>query len=228
MITTFMGPTAVYFAVRRWLHQRQAWQWWHKQQTARLHEQAESIRDDLLQQTFAFRRYLESTLATQPDTDQTQQWLERFQIFYASLERLSNQLSPPFLADSLPLALQFMIQNWQYTHPDLTVDFRAPSDWSEKSAYNNQIILSVLTGLIELLVPIENSKQVLHIVLKRQEKLCVLTVSIPGHQPQSGQPFTSRPEVKHLKKIFSSLIAGRLEIVTEASGLTGQLYWQDN
>lgn len=227
MRTTFVGTTNLYFIVQRWLRQRQAWQWWHNQQTARLHEQAEAIRDDLLQQTFAFRRYLESSLAAHPDVEQTQQWLDSFQLFYTTLERLSNQLSPPFIADSLPLALQFMAQTWQHTYKGLTVELDVPRDWSQASTDNNQVILSVIAGMIELVVPVDGSEQQVHITLRRQDTLCTLTFQQINQLSIDPASVANTPEIKHLKEIFCSLTAGQLEVSTAASGLMGQLRWHE-
>lgn len=223
---TLAGTTALCFAVRR--RQRRAWQWWHQRQTDQLHKQAESIRDDLLQQTFAFRRYLESTLADHgehSDTE-TEQWLERFQAFYQSLERLSDRLSPPFIDDGLPLALQFMVQTWQQSYPGLTVLLDVPSDWPEQSANNNPIILSVITGIIELLPSVEGCQ--LQINLERKDSLCKL-IFTQKHDPATGKTLCAKtPEIKHLKEVFRSLTAGRLDIVTSETGLSGQLCWQDS
>lgn len=229
MITTLVGTTTLYFTVRRWLRQRQAWQWWHQRQTAQLHQQAESIRDDLLQQTFAFRRYLESTLADNcdhADTEQAEQWLERFQSFYRSLEQLSDRLSPPFIEDSLPLALQFMVQTWQHSYPGLTVRLDIPSDWPGPSVNKNPIILSVMTGIIELLTPVDGYQ--LQITLERQDNLCQITFKQENHQATGKKMCAKAPEITHLKEIFRSLTAGRLDIVINEAGLTGQLCWQDS
>ncbi|MEM8613713.1 MAG: hypothetical protein AAGF93_16940 [Cyanobacteria bacterium P01_H01_bin.105] len=228
VIMTLVGSTTLYLAMRRWLRQRQAWQWWHRRQTDQLHQQAEAIRDDLLQQTFAFRRYLEDTLTTQPDSAQTEQWLERFQAFYHSLERLSDQLSPPFVADSLPLALQFMVSTWQRSHPGLIIQLSVPADWPEQSAENNPAILSIITGLIELLVPAGGCKHQLQLTLERQNNWCTLTFKQVQTQTANSQPLTDTSEVDHLKEIFRSLTAGRLEVVVDDSELVGQLCWQDS
>lgn len=226
--TTLVGSIAFYFAIRQWLRQRQAWQWWHQRQVAQLHEQAESIRDDLLQQTFAFRRYLESTLTTQPSVENTEQWLTRFQTFYQSLEGLSNQLSPPFVTDSLPLALQSMVQTWQQSHPGLTVRLDVPSDWPECSSNNSQIVLSIVTDIIELLMFLDDNQQQFYLSLERQDRLCTLTFKHLNYPSVEKQSFATMTEVRHLKEIFRSLTTGRLEIVTTESELAGQLCWQDN
>ena len=100
MLITLGWATTLYHWRRKWLRQQQAWKWWHQQQAIQSHHTAESIRDGLLQQTFAFRRYLETigegkTTDSLATPDQTTRWLERFQTFYHFLETLSDELSPP-------------------------------------------------------------------------------------------------------------------------------------
>ncbi|NJM99946.1 MAG: hypothetical protein HC800_24910 [Phormidesmis sp. RL_2_1] len=119
MVLITVGWAATLYRWRqKWQRQQQAWQWWHQHQALQSHHTAESIRDGLLQQTFAFRRYLEALEKDGPTSsspEQTARWLERFQTFYKSLETLSDELSPPFLADSLPLALKFTLNNWIFS-----------------------------------------------------------------------------------------------------------------
>jgi hypothetical protein len=215
------------------MRERQAWQWWQMQQTLQSHHTAESIRDGLLQQTFAFRRYLENNIESdpcaQPKPEQTARWLERFQTFYQSLESLSNQLSPPFTADSLPLALQFVVTDWQKFHPNLTLQLTLPPDWPH-SPLKNQTILSVVRGLLTLLIPTNSTAQQLQLTLSPQDSLHTLTFQLKGlHDLQN---IAASSEMQHLKEIFHSLSAGRLDITYEDSdegtSLTGRLCWRDD
>lgn len=228
MITTLVGSTTLYFSVRRWLRQRQAWQWWHQHQTNRLHAQAESIRDDLLQQTFAFRRFLESSLDTQPQAEQTEQWVKRCQTLYRSLEQLSDQLSPPFIGDSLPLALQFTVQTWQQSHPGIGLRLNVPNDWPAPTTNHNPIILSMVNGLIEaLFTNDQDSHYQLLMTLERQDNRCTLTLEQIKSQVEDQMPPNNATEIDHLKEIFRSLTAGSLEVSPQTTGWKGQLCWQE-
>lgn len=213
--------------MRRWWRQRLAWQWWHQRQTNRFHAQAESIRDDLLQQTFAFRRFLESSLDSQPEAEQTEQWVKRCQTLYRSLEQLSDQLSPPFMGDSLPLALQFMVQTWQTSHPGVVVRLNVPDDWPEQTTTHNPIILSIFTGLIEALLAGQDSHYRLHMSLQRQDNRCTLTFEQTISEDSAPVSASNIAEVNHLQEIFRSLVAGKLEASKTPSGWQGQLCWQE-
>ncbi|MEO0867055.1 MAG: hypothetical protein AAFY17_01165, partial [Cyanobacteria bacterium J06642_11] len=212
-----------YFSVQRWLRQRQAWKWWHQHQTDRLHEQAESIRDDLLQQTFAFRRFLEASLDSQPKDEQTEEWLQRFQTLYKSLEQLSDQLSPPFVADSLPLALQCLVQAWQQSQPGLSVQLKVPNGWPDQATKNNPIIMSIFTGLVESLFPNDQPYE-LHITLDHEDKQYTLTFE---QTQMAATSVVNTVEINHLKEIFRSLTAGRLDINVHSEGVRGQLCWSE-
>ncbi|NEO99372.1 MAG: hypothetical protein F6K58_11955 [Symploca sp. SIO2E9] len=214
--------------MRRWLRQRQAWQWWHQQQVLQLHQQAESIRDGLLQQTFAFRRYLESTVSAQPEAKQTARWLEQFQEFYLSLESLSNELSPPFVADSLPLALQFALKDWQRSHLELDLQLNLPTDWSDNSPHKNQIILSMVTELLTLLTPEGNRAERLHLTLTNHSNFYKLTFQLEDVDSLMMLKIVRRSEVTYIKEIFHSLAAGQLEISHKGAVLITQLCWRDD
>ena len=238
MLITLGWATTLYHWRRKWLRQQQAWKWWHQQQAIQSHHTAESIRDGLLQQTFAFRRYLE-TIGEGKTTDslatpnQTTRWLERFQTFYHSLETLSDELSPPFIADSLPLALQFTLKNWQsaqapsqHSAPALSASqLHFPPNWPQSPPHQNQIILSIVTALLTHL-PKGYSAQPPNITLSRENKLNALTLQISNVPDQPTSKILELAELQHLKEIFHSLAAGQLEIVSrEASPLTIRLCW---
>ncbi len=222
--------------------QQQAWQWWHQQQAIQSHHTAESIRDGLLQQTFAFRRYLETAdqSTDAPNPQQTRRWLERFQTFYQSLETLSDELSPPFIADSLPLALKFTITSWQFfpaqseTAP--AIHFDLPTDWPPSSAHQNQAVLSVVTALLTLLLPKGQSKShgkghsanQLNVALSRADASNILTLEIESEPTLVTSTVTELEEFQHLKEIFHSLTAGQLEISQAGSALTSRLCWQND
>ncbi|MGB3296590.1 MAG: hypothetical protein WBB01_26695 [Phormidesmis sp.] len=248
MILITLGWAAtLYKSQRKWLRQQQAWQWWHRQQTLQAHHNAESIRDGLLQQTFAFRRYLESaavhtassdtSTSVSPDTasmpEQTR-WLERFQTFYQSLESLSDQLSPPFLVDSLPLALRFAIENWQHEQPHSSaqrssitdIQFSFPPDWPQSPPHQNQIILSVVVSLLPLLIPPGHSASQLNIALSREDTCSALILQLHNNPDKTTPNISELAEIQHLKEIFHSLAAGRLEISQKASSLTSRLHWR--
>jgi hypothetical protein len=227
--------------------QQQAWCWWYRQNTLQSHDIAEAIRDGPLQQAFALRRSLEtagwqpsepalsSTTHTAPEIspEQAARWLEVFQSLYQTLVRLSDQLSPPFVTDSLPLALQFTLKNFtlknqQPANSTLNFDLKViPADWSLAHSDQNQAVLSTVTSLLTLLLPTSDLTQPVILTLNCENALNILTIHLPpaGHGPSLKT--AELAEIQHLKEIFYSLTAGQLAVDQTATSLMGHLCWQN-
>lgn len=235
---------ALSWTMRRWLRQKMAWQWWQQQQVLQSHHTAESIRDGLLQQTFALRRYLEmaesqplATFSAEPRAAQTASWLTQFQALYQSLENLSNELSSPFVADSLPLALQFALENWQRSHPSPPLQLTLPSAHPTQASFSqNQAVLSVTLELLKQL-PTQSAKQI-QITLNsesQQNNESQQDPKSPHHTlklelvgpAQTIRKAVAQLEIRHLKEIFHSLMTGQLEIDQEGDKLICQMDWRD-
>ncbi|MEO0768824.1 MAG: hypothetical protein AAFY72_05225 [Cyanobacteria bacterium J06649_4] len=227
---------------RRRSHQ-QAWQWWHHKQTTRSHRTAESIRDGLLQQTFAFRRYLETigevsnlsnndAESSSPAVTQTDQWLTRFQSFHKSLETLSDKLSPPFVADSLPHALQFTLQSWHTAQQLSSVHIELPESWpqTQSTLQQNRIVLSVVNTLLSVLLSPNHKSSYISVSLRCEGLLNTLIVKVEyDHQSKLQNIGLQRQtELKYLKEIFNSLTAGQLEISHKTLSIDSCFSWQNN
>lgn len=232
-IATVGWIATAYVLLRKELRQRQAWQWWHTHQVAESHNCAESVRNGLLQQTFAFRRYLEHQLNGQPKSDSTsgspEYWLNEFQSFHQSLEHLSNQLSPPFMEDSLPLALQFLLKDCQRSRPDLQLQLNMPAEWPHHDVNQNRLILSLVEALVTLYSKYQADPQRLQLKLSSQGKQHALTLyldsSALSSEQRQVQLLSQSPEAQHIKEVFRNLAAGKLQITCEGAGLRGQFVW---
>jgi hypothetical protein len=222
--------STLWLLLRSQQRQRLAWQWWYEQQWQQQQQRADAIRDGLLQQTFAFRRYLESAPLVHPQdsTTQTEQWLERFQQFYRTLENLSNELSPPFVEDSLPLALQFAIKELQAAYPHLTVALNLPPTCVSTSlapaSPDNAIMLSIVVELIQVLVSNQTYPQHLQLQLEQQNDAQTLTLHLDGIAPEKLKNIVKMAEVNYLREIFQSLVAGKLDIKLDPTALICQLH----
>ena len=234
MLTTIGWMATLHAWKQSRQRQQAAWQWWHHRQTFQSNQTAESIRDGLLQQTFAFRRYLEkqaleSSTPTDIDADaeKASQWLHHFQNFHHSLETLSDQLSPPFVADSLPHALQFILRNGQQPAALPPVKLDLPTSWnqSQSTPQQNQTVLSVLSTLLSLLLPENHSATQISVWLSQSDAVNVLVLKVK----YSEQPLIhNKAELQYLKEIFHSLTAGQLEIAHETLSIRICLSWQNS
>jgi len=91
--------------------------WWHRHYVRRGAQQADLIRNGVLQDIVALRRQLETATETYPESlsvSSTRRVLSHLENLYRRLEILSDTLAPPFQHDSLPLALQHIVNRWQH------------------------------------------------------------------------------------------------------------------
>ena len=218
-VTILMGG-----AISTWLSQRatrqqqQAWHWWHNQQQQQQHTQAEIVRDGLLQEAFALRRHLERSGHPKDDTTP---YLEQFNQFYRSLENLSNELSPPFVEDSLPLALQFLLKH--HGQSETSLDLEPDTDWSSDGTDSNRTIVSLVTELLPLLM--QDTQTPLKIRLRREGNLNNLQLTRNILDQQTFGSLPSSTEIQYLKEIFHSLMSGTLDISQDDVELNCQLSW---
>jgi hypothetical protein len=237
---------ALYAWQKKVRRQQQAWRWWYKQKNLQSHDIAEAIREGPLQQAFALRRALEngswqvggpdlkSTTALSSghiSPEQTAHWLETFQALYQTLASLSDQLSPPFIADSLPLALQYTLKHYTFRQlGNFELNFKVvPAHWPLDPSHKNQAILSTVTSLLALLLPRSDLNQPVNLILNCKNSLNILTIRLRPVDSLSdtSDEIAELPEVQHLKEIFHSLTAGHLAINQTATALIGRLYWQN-
>jgi hypothetical protein len=245
---------ALYAWHKKVCRQQQAWRWWYQQNTLQSYSVAETIRDGPLQQAFALRRSIETagwpvgefplkSGTAQISAEQTAHWLETFQTLYQTLASLSDQLSPPFVADSLPLALQYTLKNFtlrQSAEPlahnsisslangELNFDLNIiPASWPLAHCHQNQAILSIVTSLLRLILPTSRLAQPIMLTLNYKDSLNTLTLHF---QPVANCPrlaLAKLAEIQHLKEIFHSLTAGQLTVNQTANSLMGRLCWQN-
>ncbi len=223
-VTIFMGSAIANWFFQRVTRQRQqAWQWWHSQQQQQQHNQAETVRDGLLQEAFALRRYFEKGSHAM---DEPAVYLEQFNQFYRSLENLSNELSPPFVEDSLPLALQFLLKN--YGHIETNLELELDPDCAYDDPERNRTVLSIVAELLSLLVPeaqMPELKIPLTVQLRRMGTMNNLQLTRSMLNQQSRVLLLNSTEVQYLKEIFHSLMSGTLDIDQDDVELTCLLSW---
>lgn len=218
-VTILMGSAiATWLSQRATRQQQQAWHWWHNQQQQQQHTQAEIVRDGLLQEAFALRRHLEKS---DHSKSENAPYLEQFNQFYRSLENLSNELSPPFVEDSLPLALQFLLKH--HGQSETSLDLESDTDWSSDGTDSNRTIISLVAELLPLLM--QEAQAPLKIRLRREGNLNNLQLTRNIFDQQSTESLPNSTEIQYLKEIFHSLMSGTLDISQDDVGLNCQLSW---
>ena len=130
--------------------------WWQQQRITSLRQEADSIRNGVLQEMFAIRRRLELCCESQVKQD-----CDSFSLAYASpaielelekihvsLSQLSDRLDPPYIQDSLPLAIGYAADRWKDTLP-LTACL--PPTWPSEPAMQSHLLLTFLNRLCQTL-----------------------------------------------------------------------------
>lgn len=213
---------------------QKAMQWWELRRSTRLTQEAEHIREGLLQELFAMRRQLELTSAAdsveqhsieQHSVEQhsvEQQWLSQVDRLQQTLEQLGYRLSPPYLED-LPLAIQHLITQWHAEHPAFDVQTHLPLHEFNPATEMSQIVISVLDELLQIAVPAKMSDGAIEVSFRQdcQNELKII-VTYP-----TDAAFTQiqQPELQYLKQVFQNLTTGQCDYQQQNKTLVWRLCW---
>jgi hypothetical protein len=197
--------------VKSYYKAQQALKWWSCRQSLKLLLEAEKIRDDLLQESFTIRRSLEflPTDNLELSLNKTQECLRKIDHFHHSLARLSDRLFPVYLQDSLPFAIQSVLEPWLTSHSHFYFRIDLPNSWRHEPPERSLIVLRALEELLqislpEILVPIS-----VEIRLEQQANLGRLLVQITYPDVSTLLFYTNLPELDYLCESFKFLTSGK-------------------
>jgi hypothetical protein len=205
---------------------QRALQWWFQRQSAQLLSESEQIHNGVLQEVFALRRDLERSLSagTGASTSQSQAWLQQTEQLHQSLQQLSETLTPPFLSESLPLAMQWMLQPLQASELNLQIDL--PSNWQHDSAEQNRMILMLLDELLTRALADAAIDALHQIRLLAAKQYGELTVRVTYPDRQTMTALRETKELKYLYCCFQSLTPGRCLCQTENTTVMWRFRWR--
>ncbi|MBE9066995.1 hypothetical protein IQ260_10040 [Leptolyngbya cf. ectocarpi LEGE 11479] len=214
------------FSMRRLLYQRQISQWFYTRQCHQLLTQSEVIREQLLQQTFALMRSQELGAMDASSTEDAQHWqncLAQTQTFNQSLESLSNELWPPFVEESLPLALQHIIKQW--TDPKaIQLSLELPSDWPQQQPDKQRMVLwCVRQCLLVLQSGTRSASLSLYLIeIKNRAKL---GLSLDRLALDTMNDPSLHKELKQIQQIFQFFMPGRCQITYGETCVSFEFNW---
>jgi len=220
---------SVLWLVASYLKSQKALQWWSYGQSLKLADEAEQIRDSLLQESCCMRRSIERSIAEKPGAfaETSSDWIHSVEFLHHSLAHLGDRLSPPYVEHSLPLAIEFLIQSWQAKNTQLKIATQLPELWRDELPSHSIIVLQILDELLRIL-SVKNltkiSLEISLIPLQYELKELIIRISYPDVQSLC---FCSQlPELKYLKQTFRFLTAG--QCFCRRTKLTETLYfrWQ--
>jgi hypothetical protein len=203
-ILLFLWLVASAFEMQR------ALQWWSKRQSVQLWDESERIRNGLLQDIFSVRRNLELALTNHVElpTQNNQAWLEKMEKIHHSLEKLSNHLSPPYIEESLPLALQSVAEQWRSQSSLFTINTQLPSSWEEEPPEQSRIIIKTLHELLKLSIAGVNAPTFTEIHLQSTPHWNELMVDLTYPDASTLTTTQGSQEIAYLGRSFRFLTSG--------------------
>lgn len=211
-----------------YLRAQHALQWWHRRQSLQLCRQAESIRDGLLQDSFVMRRNLELSLVNQGERSEQSDkiLLSMVEKFHASLKQLSDDLSPPYVEDSLPLAIQYGLDAWKFNHPDVKFELDLPIHWQQESQEHSRLLLRAIDELLQITVSGQRQAALIAVGLTQQGPLAELKVHTTYSQASAWVDHTPTVELNYLRQTFRFLTMGECFYHRSDQSVTWYFRWR--
>jgi hypothetical protein len=206
---------------------QQALQWWSSRQSLKLFLEAKTIRDGLLQESFTMRRSLD--LLAQDNLsltrNNTQEYLKQADNFYYALVQLSDRLFPAYIQDSLPLAIECLMEPWLTSNSHLTFHFDIPAYWRHEPADRSLIVLRALEELLILTLPDVSAPSSIFISLKQQKYIGRLMVKITYPNHSTLIFYSSMKELDYLCESFRFLTSGKCFCRKHSLSIVCSFYW---
>ena len=224
VVLTIYILTFVWFLIS-FYKTKQALQWWYSRQSLKLSLEAENIRDGLLQESFTMRRSLELLPVDSLGLSHTtQEHLQKINNFHQSLTQLSDRLSPAYIQDSLPLAIQSLLKRWVEFHPDLDFRIDMPKYWQHEPAERSLIVLKTLEELLRISLP-ELIQISVYISLKQHGNISQIVVKITYPDRYSLIFYSHKSEFNYLCKSFQFFTSGKCFYRFQKPHVDWYFYW---
>ncbi|MBE9044705.1 hypothetical protein IQ255_09845 [Pleurocapsales cyanobacterium LEGE 10410] len=201
---------------------KEAIQWWYQKKLRQWSSEANLIREQLLQESFAMRRSLElSSIESDKLTAHHQKYVERLENFHSSLKQLSDRLDPPYLNEGLPFALQYSVERWRERLPESQFKLNLPPFWQQKSSTDDFMVFSILEDLLNIqktntlsnnLIAIDLEQNLFISKFDRQLKVMFVGEKATNSRLDSDRVEEdtngNRQELQYLQQIFEGLTSG--------------------
>lgn len=225
--------SGVAFVAGLWVSRREtrrSLQWWQSRQNLALAQAAEAIRNGLLQESFVVRRNLELALiaADQAPDCGPEASLLALESFHTALKDLSDRLSPAYVEDHFPLAVQHWLTGWQAQCPTILMQGHWPEIWSNESDDQHRFLLMILEALFQLFCSgtIAVSPSQVQLVLQQMQDQHQLQIQFHYEASPLPLPPTVCQNVAHLRRIFRLMTAGHCRYRRHEATLTWFLHWR--
>jgi hypothetical protein len=210
------------------IHQRRkALQWWFKQQSRKLWNESERIRNDMLQEVFVIRRHFESHREQEAIAPKDfQDCLVRFEKLQASLGILNHQLCPDYADECLPLAIQALMQRWQLSIPTLHLNLDLPTEWQPTSLEQNRVILITLDELLKIATLSSLINPHLSIDLSADSHGGILKMRLQNVDMLTRSKIIHSKELMYVYRSFQWLVSGHYSVQEQRNAIAWCFRWQ--
>jgi hypothetical protein len=193
----------------------------------KLFQEAKEIRDGLLQESFTMRRSLD--LFSQSNLylpiNKTQEYLKQADNFYHALVKLSDRLFPAYLQDSLPLAIECLLEPWLTSKSYLSFHLDMPLSWRQESVDLSLIILRSLEELLLITLPEVSVNTSVFIDLKQKNNQHQLIVHINYPDVSTRNFYSNLKELQYLCTSFRFLTSRKCYCHKYNRSISFHFYW---
>lgn len=216
---------------------RQALIWWYTKEHLRMSQEADLIRNNILQELFTLRRHLE--LSQEYDTENinyknndsgniiNKYDISNIQKIHNSLKELSEYLYPPHIEDGLPLAIFSLTKLWELRFSKLTINYEVPKVWSYESEETNRMILMVIHELLQLTITQTDAASI-SINLQRQLNFNKLEIKINVLELSNIIDKKYLKNINLLQRIFNIFINGKCSFKNKDNTQVWFFTWINN
>lgn len=200
--------------VASYVQLRQTFRWWCAQHLLKQQQQAEQMQDGILQDLFCIRRSLELSNSTDLQPSQQKAWLTQLEQIQRSIEQVGQHLYPAYVETSLPLAIQYALNQWHLQHPQVALQLDLPAAWEAAHPAQDQFVLVTLHQLLHLTDPPDLSKLQVRLTHPHPRQELVIQISYPDSATRSC---SHNSDFVHLGRSFRLLTGGDCQFRREAS-----------
>lgn len=213
-------------------------QWWQQQRITSLKQEADAIRNGVLQEVFAIRRLL--ALCSTQQTAQKRDNLDcaphavelDLEKIHTSLNQLSDRLDPPYIQESLPLAIGHAADKWKASLP---LTLHLPQAWPSEPTVHAHLLLMLLNALCKTLsarsTPQTTRAALLscNVSLKCASDSKNLTITLSYSDPVPAANITQlTAQLTPIVQTFQLLSKGDFTMRLAANNATFKLSWCDD
>lgn len=164
-----------------------------------------------------------------------EQHLVLMQKLHQDLQQLSDILSPPYLEDSLPMAISTLVKAWQVQHPIAQIDLKLPSQWVKEPLELSRVVLITIDEFLKITASEPQSSTIVIVSLAQVAHWGELSFQViypnlgesVAKYCSSGTTFRSHhEELKALQQAFRLLTQGECSRRQQSKTLLCNFRWR--